>query len=244
MKKVLNIIFLWLAWSSLMAQPKIPELWGARVHDETKILSRSFVAGLEQRLALHEDTTTNQIAVLIIPSLEGTSIEQYTIDVVEKWKLGDARNDNGILLFVAVEDRKMRIEVGSGLEGVLPDILCGQIIRHEIAPHFRQGNYEAGIAAGIDAIIKAVGGEYKGTPDRAKEPAERGGSIITTLVIIALIIFLSRGNRRRRRGGWFLGPGGWYGGGWSGRSGGGGWSGGGFSGGGGGFSGGGASGSW
>lgn len=232
---------------AVFGQLKVPELWGVRVHDEAKVLSPTFVSQLEQKLKAHEDSTSNQIAVLVVPSLEGEVIEEYTLKVAEHWKLGQANNDNGVLLFIAVNDRKVRIEVGEGLEGPLPDAVCNQIIRHEIAPNFRQDNYEGGINAATTAIIQAIAGEYKADPQPVRNRKSRGGSIITTLIILAIIFIMSgrnRGGRGGRGGGWMAGPM-WYGGGFSGRSGGGGWSGGGgFSGGGGGFSGGGSSGSW
>ncbi len=226
------------------AQLKVPELWGLRVHDEAHVLSAGFISRLEQRLKAHEDSTSNQIAVLIVPSLEGEILEEYTIKVADKWKLGTAGNDNGVLLFIAINDKKVRIEVGYGLEGVLPDIICNQIIRNEIAPYFRQENYEGGVDAAITSITKAIAGEYK-TEVRKVEKRKSRGSLVTTLLILLVIIIINirnRGNRRRGGGGWVAGPG-WFGG-FSGR-GGGGWSGGGgFSGGGGGFGGGGSSGSW
>jgi uncharacterized protein len=228
-------------------QLAIPELWGTRIHDEAKVLSASFINQLELQLKAHEDSTSNQIAVLVVPSLNGEAIEDYTLRVAEKWQLGKKKNDNGVLLFIAVNDRKARIEVGYGLEGPLPDAVCNQIIRNELAPYFRQENYEGGIKASTDAIIKAIAGEYKADAGPVKRRG-KGGSFYTTIIIFIIIFVLSRifGNRNNRGGGWTSGTG-WYGGGWSGRTGGGGWSGGGgggFSGGGGGFGGGGSSGSW
>jgi uncharacterized protein len=227
------------------AQLAIPELWGTRVHDEAKVLSPEFVHRLEQLLKAHEDSTSNQIAVLIVPSLNGEVIEDYTLRVAEAWKLGQQKNDNGVLLFIAINDRKARIEVGEGLEGPLPDAIASQIIRNELAPYFRQDNYEGGVAAATTAIIKAIGGEYKADSAPVRRKKTRGGSLLGALVVMIVIIIISSlRNRGNRGGGWSSGTG-WYGGGFGGRSGGGGWSGGGgFSGGGGGFSGGGSSGSW
>jgi len=228
-------------------QLQVPELWGTRVHDEAKILSPAFVNELEQTLKMHEDSTSNQIAILIIPSLGDVPIEDYTLRVSEAWKLGQENKDNGALLFIAINDRKVRIEVGEGLEGVLPDAVCNQIIRNELAPHFRQNDYESGIRAAVSSMIKAIGGEYKGDNTSVSNRKGRKGSLWGTLIILAIIIFFSRmgggGKGNYRRGGWSTGAG-WYGGGFSGRGGGGGGFGGGFSGGGGGFSGGGSSGSW
>jgi uncharacterized protein len=228
------------------AQLAIPELWGTRVHDEAKVLSGPVIAQLEQILKAHEDSTSNQIAILIVPSLQGEVIEDYTLRVSEKWKLGQADKDNGVLLFIAIGDRKARIEVGEGLEGPLPDAVCNQIIRNELAPYFRQDNYEGGVMASVNAITKAIAGEYQAESAPVQKRRTRGGSLLSTIVILIIIIVISSFRNRGGRGGGFLGGGGFYGGGF-GRSGGGGWSGGGgggFSGGGGGFSGGGSSGSW
>lgn len=245
MKRSIILLFL-LSPLLVAAQAPIPELWGERVHDDAKVLGSDFVNRLDQVLKAYEDSTSNQIAVLIIKTLDGDPIEDYTHRVAEHWKLGQADKDNGVLLFVAVEDRKVRIEVGEGLEGVLPDAICNQIIRNEIAPHFRQSDYAGGIAAAVTSIVRAIGGEYQADPGSRTGRRERGGSVWGTLIILAIIIIISRmgggGRGGFRRGGWSSGAG-WYGGGFGGR-GGGGFGGGGFSGGGGGFSGGGSSGSW
>lgn len=244
MKKIL-LLFIIVFPAILFAQPAIPELWGVRIHDEAKILSSQFVNDLEAQLKAHEDSTSNQIAVLIIPSLEGEPIEDYSIRVAEKWKLGQQQKDNGVLLLIAVDDHKIRIETGEGIEGVLPDVVCNQIIRNEMAPYFRQGNYEAGIQAGIQAILSAIAGEYQADTSTQKQ-GKRGGSILPFLIILIVIIIISRirgGGRGGHGRGWSSGSG-WFpmGGFSSGRGGGGGF--GGFSGGGGGFGGGGSSGSW
>jgi uncharacterized protein len=256
MKKI-YFVLLFLLPTIIFAQVKVPELWGVRIHDEGKILSPGFIAQLEHQLKLYEDTTSNQIAILTIRSLEGEVLEEFSYRVAkDKWKLGSANNDNGVLLLIVVDDRKVRIEVGDGLEGALPDITCNQIIRNELAPQFRQGNYEGGVQAAIDGIIKGIGGEYHQEAPQVSRRGRSGGSFLTTIIIIFVIIIIqairNRGNRGGRGGrgrgwssgtGWF-GPtiGGGFGGGFGG---GGGWSGGGgFSGGGGGFSGGGSSGSW
>ena len=244
MNRILIALFL-IAPLWCNAQLPIPELWGARVHDDANILGPAFESELEQMLKAHEDSTSNQIAILIIPTLQDEPIEDYAFRVAEEWKLGQAEKDNGILIVVAVNDRRVRIEVGEGLEGVVPDAIANQIIRNEIAPHFRENNYEAGIRAGVTAIIQAIGGEYQAEEGPAVSTRGRGGSIWGTLIIMAIIFLISRmtggGRGNYRRGGWTPGAG-WYGGGFSGR--GGGFGGGGFSGGGGGFSGGGSSGSW
>lgn len=143
-----------------VAQKTVPELWGHRVHDDAKVLRAETIDEVEKKLKLHEDSTSNQIAILIIPSLDGEPIEAYSIRVVEKWKLGTAKNDNGVLLLIAVDDRAMRIEVGQGLEGVLTDAICSRIIRNEMAPRFRNNDYDGGVTAAVDAIINTIAGEY------------------------------------------------------------------------------------
>jgi uncharacterized protein len=239
------------------SQPAIPELWGTRIHDESHVLSQDFVSRLEQYLKSGEDSTSNQIAVLVIPTLDDYPIEDYTLKVSEKWKLGQKGKDNGVLLFVAIDDRKVRIEVGYGLEGVLTDALSSQIIRNELAPYFRQGNYEQGIAAAVQAISKAIRGEYKAEVQTSRGSGRKGkGSLLPFLIVVGVLFLLSvmRGGGRKgggrsgggwsSRGGWFPMGGGFLGGGGFGGGGGGGGGFGGFSGGGGGFGGGGSSGSW
>lgn len=145
---------------SAFGQKAVPELWNMRVHDDAHVLKQETIDQLEKKLAQYEDSTSNQIAILITSSLEGESIEDYSIRVAEKWALGKKDKDNGVLLLIAVDDHKMRIEVGEGLEGVLTDALSSRIIRNEMAPNFRRGDYDSGVTAAINGIIKAIGGEY------------------------------------------------------------------------------------
>ena len=157
---MISLLFLFIS-SSVYSQKAVPELWGQRIHDEAKVLSQNTIDQLEVQLKKYEDSTTNQIAVLIIPSLSGDVLEDYSIRVVEKWKLGTKKNDNGALLLIVIDDHKMRIEVGHGLEGVLTDAQSSRIIRNEMAPNFRRGDYDAGVTAAIQAMMKAIAGEYK-----------------------------------------------------------------------------------
>ncbi|MBX2968886.1 MAG: TPM domain-containing protein [Cyclobacteriaceae bacterium] len=197
------ILFFCIAFFAAEAQRAIPELWGVRVHDEAKILSSSKVHQLEAQLKQHEDSTSNQIAILIIPSLDGEVLEEYSLKVAEKWQLGKKGKDNGVLLFIAVNDRKMRIEVGYGLEGALPDITCNQIIRNEIAPEFRRNDFDAGVQAGIDAITSAIAGEYvadEGTTFEGEEiPWFVGLFVFGILGLFSLMGLLIKGGA-----GWFL----------------------------------------
>jgi uncharacterized protein len=142
------------------AQKAIPELWGHHVHDDAHVLSPETIDALEQRLKVYEDSTSNQIAILTVESLDGEVLEEYSIRVADTWKLGQKDKDNGVLLLIAVADRKMRIEVGQGLEGVLTDAHSNRIIRNEMTPNFRKSDYDAGVTAAVDAMIKSIGGEY------------------------------------------------------------------------------------
>jgi uncharacterized protein len=118
------------------------------------------VEALEAQLKAYEDSTSNQIAILTITSLDGESIEEYSLRVAEKWKLGQEIKTMACCYLIAVDDHKMRIEVGHGLEGVLTDALSNRIIRNEMAPAFRRADFDEGVSAAITAITKAIGGEY------------------------------------------------------------------------------------
>lgn len=245
MKSILILLLSFCITMLAIAQPKVPPHGGVWVHDEAGVFSASAKAQLEQVLQAHRDSTSSQIAVLVIPSLEGSDIEGYAVKVFEDWKLGQAKKDNGVLFVIAIQERQMRIEVGLGLEGVLTDAMSNRIIRNEVAPFFREENYEGGIQAGVDAIIKTIAGTYQNenpVPQRKRSKRSPLGSII---FIIIMLIVMSRKNKGGRGGGGFWTAamlGSMMGG--SGRSSGGGsWGGGDF--GGGGFSGGGgSSGSW
>jgi uncharacterized protein len=244
MKKLLLISLLLVGTGILFGQPGIPVL-KYYANDLTSTLSSGQISFLSNDLKTFDDSTSNQVVFLMMPSLDGYPIEMFTYDVSEKNKIGSKENSNGVLFFVAKDDRKMRIEVGYGLEGALPDALCSSIIRNEVAPFFKKDEYYSGIKSGLDAIKKATVGEYK------RKPEDKDGKGFGIWIIIAIFILLSFFGKGRGRGsalpiilGGMLGGGGRSGGfgGFGGGSSGGGF--GGFSGGGGGFGGGGASGGW
>lgn len=158
---------------------------GGRVNDNAELLSTETQQELESLLRQHEDSTSNQVVVLTITSLESESIEEYAIRVVDTWKLGQKGKDNGVLLLVAKDDRKVRIEVGRGLEGDLTDALCAQIIRREIVPNFKGGDYDRGVRAGVDAILGAIAGSYT-ADDSAVDSVD-----IFPMGIIVFLFFLS-----------------------------------------------------
>lgn len=226
-------------------QRAVPPLADKRVHDETQILSPHTAEQLEVQLKQYEDSTSNQIAILIISSLDGDAIEDYSLRVAhDEWKLGQSKNDNGVLLLIVVDDHKVRVEVGQGLEGVLTDAVCSQIIRNEMAPNFRRGDYDAGVLLAVNAIVRAIGGEYVADGTSSGRGRKKpGGSMITLLIIFGVIILISRIRGGGNSSGWSSGAG-WFIGGLGGGGGSGGGGFGGFSGGGGSFGGGGSSGSW
>jgi uncharacterized protein len=228
--------------SSVVAQIKLPEL-KQRVNDFTNTLSFQEWQEVDRLLKSYEDTTSTQVVVLMVNTLDGESIEDYTNKTFALNKIGQAKKDNGVLLLIAKQDRKVKIEVGYGLEGVLTDAVCSQIIRQEILPHFKADNYFGGIVTGVDAIIRTTKGEYQADSRGKKAPAVSMGLVFLVIMFGMFVLLPMLASRRRS----VIGSGGhryysgWgYGGGSFGGFGGGG----GFSGGGGMSGGGGASGSW
>jgi uncharacterized protein len=201
------LLFCCLAIVTTFGQKAIPELWGLHVHDDAKVLNQETVDKLEARLKLFEDSTSNQLAILTINSLDGDVLEEYSLRVAEKWELGQKDKDNGVLLLIAVEDHKMRIEVGVGLEGVLTDAISSRIIRNELAPYFRKDDYDGGVTAGVDAIISAIGGEYSGSDpqdDLVNGLSWKEQLLIGSFIFGILGIFTLLGLFVSGCGGWFL----------------------------------------
>ena len=241
---------------------QIPPKPARYVTDRADVLGPGGAEALNAKLEQFERDTSNQVLVWIDRKIpEGFTLEDFTVRAGQKWGAGQKQEDNGAILFVFTEDRKMRIEVGYGLEGVLPDVTAQRILDNEVRPRFRAGDFPGGVNAGADAIMAAIRGEYKGTGTTVDERRRGGSAEMSTCGMAAIFFFvfillpiLMRRKRAFRthggRGWWSSGGwGGWGGGGWSGGGfggGGGGWGGGGggFSGGGGSFGGGGASGSW
>ncbi|HEX2227277.1 MAG TPA: TPM domain-containing protein [Candidatus Binatia bacterium] len=231
---------------------EIPALRG-RINDYAQMLSRDVARNLENQLEQFERQTGHQVALLTIPSLGGEDIEGFSIRVAETWKIGQKGFDNGVIFVVAPQDRQLRLEVGYGLEGVLPDAVASRIIREIVVPRFRDNDYEGGITSGLNAVLTVIRGEP--LPETARQ-RPRGKTPVTGLGIplLLLLLFLAGSfSRRRNTGTWMTRgrhrPFGWGagfgGGGFPGGFGSGGFGGGGgFSGGGGGFGGGGASGRW
>lgn len=263
MKKILFTIFCLLSIGAyaqvekvIPGAPQPPKL----VNDYTSTLTQLQQHELENKLKNYDDTTSNQIAVVVVESLQGYDPYEYATALGRKWGVGNKQFNNGVVLLVAIKDRKVFIAPGRGLEGAMPDVICKQIIDYEILPGFKGSDYYRGIDKGTDAIMKAAAGEYKvpeGYTNRGGKGIPVFAVIIAIIVIVVIISVISGGggggsytSRRGYRDSgvppifWFPGGGGGSsrgGGGWSG----GGSGGGGFGGfGGGSFGGGGAGGSW
>ena len=247
-----------------------PQLTG-RVVDNANLLSPTEEAALTQKLAGVEQASSRQLVVATVPDLQGYPIEDYGYRLGRAWGLGQAKANNGVILLVAPNERKVRIEVGYGLEPIVTDALSALIVQNQILPRFKQGDMAGGIMAGVDAIVQQLQAPPELAEQRAMEALQQaegqprasgggGGRSIFPLIFWGFVIFFvvlpmlrggRRGRRYRRRGGMPIviwgpgfggGGGGWGGGGFGGGGGGGGF--GGFSGGGGSFGGGGASGGW
>ncbi len=170
--RVLVAAALVLASLPLTAQQPVPRLTG-RVVDLTSTLTATERAALEQKLAALEQRKGSQVAVLMVKSTQPEALEQFSLRVAEAWKIGRGKTDDGIVVVVAKDDRNMRIEVGYGLEGAVPDALAKRIIAEQIAPRFRDGDYAGGLNAGVDALAKLIDGEP--LPPPAAQPAQGRG---------------------------------------------------------------------
>lgn len=239
-----------------LAAPTFPPLTG-RVVDDAKLLSPQVETQLTSKLENLEQTTGRQLVVVTLPSLQGYEIEDYGYQLGRAWGIGEKGKNSGVLLIVAPNERKVRIEVGYGLEPILTDALSSVIIQSAVLPKFREGDMEGGVVAGTDALVQQLALPEDQAKAKAQQafsvPAESqgsGGSPFVAIIVLFVVIFILGRIFRRRGGGglasalpWIILDGltrGGGGGGWG--SGGGG--GGGFSGGGGSFGGGGSSGSW
>nr|WP_279011100.1 TPM domain-containing protein [Aeromonas jandaei] len=234
---LLPCLLLWA--SALQAAPDFPTLSG-RVVDEASLMSRKQAHQLTQQLAAFEKRSGIQLVVVSVDSLQGETIEEYGYQLGRHWGIGQKGKDNGVLLLIAQDERKVRIEVGYGLEGDLPDAIAANIIQTRILPAFKRGDMVAGVVAGSQAIMQALGGQYQPTDNASKED-KLGGLWLFILLVIAMIVLHNLrggggGPGGRRRSAYMAGG---FGAGSFGNR-----SGGGFSGGGGSFGGGGASGGW
>ncbi len=202
-KKILDLVAHKLAWfvgpvllfvlvlgtcSDLWAQAATLPSFDALVTDIPGVLSSDKKAELEQQLRKVKLSRGTEIAVLIVNSLEGNSVEGYAQEVVRKWKIGEEKKDNGILLLIAVQDRAIRIEVGRGLEGSIPDIIAGKIVRDEMIPHFRDGDLSGGITLGVQRLIELSSSDFP-QQEPASPPEEMPEiNVFWVLVVIGIVI--------------------------------------------------------
>jgi uncharacterized protein len=193
--KFIHTLFLCFLAFRLLAYEAVPPLT-THVNDYANLIPDALQSQLEQQLREHEDSTSNQIVVLTIHSLDGESVEEAALEIFNTWGLGQRGKDNGVLLLISLNDRKMRIEVGYGLEGTLTDAHCGRIIRDEITPLFKKGAYAEGISAGVTAIRGAIYGTYSADgPGLAESFTEYSGIgfpdnlIVGSFVMFVLLVF-------------------------------------------------------
>lgn len=227
----------------LPARPVPPRL----VNDLAEVLSATEEAQLEQKLVAYNDSTSSQIAVITVRSVQPYVIDDYAYKLGRKWGVGQKEKDNGIVFLVATDDRAVFIATGYGVEGYLPDIAIGRIIDQQVLPGFRSGSYYTGIDNGVDEMFKYLTGAYTADPNALPE-----GPNVLVVIIIVIVILIILSRRNKKGGGTTFsrrGPTHWGGGGFGGFGGGFGGGGGGFGGGfggfgGGGFGGGGAGGRW
>jgi uncharacterized protein len=249
-----SLVLVLLAVAALPAAAlTIPPPPTRRVNDFAGALTPADRDRLEAKLAERERTSRTQVVVATFRSLEGENLEDFSIRLAERWKVGQKGLDSGVIFLVFLQDRKMRIEVGYGLEATLTDAISSSILSQVVAPRFREGRIAEGIEAGLNAIDAAIRGEYRAEARRAAPRGEGIPALIplafVALVIIGMVVAAQRNATHARRSGWTGGAGGWGGGPYIGGGGfgggsGGGASDGGFSGGGGSFGGGGSSGDW
>ncbi|MDP2909037.1 MAG: TPM domain-containing protein [Nanoarchaeota archaeon] len=161
------------------------------VTDYAGMLTGKEVSALEQKLRNFERQTSNEIAILIIPSLKGENLEEFSLKVATTWGVGKKKRDNGILLFIVKEDRKMRIEVGYGLEGVMPDGAAGYIIRNDLTPNFKKDEYYKGIDKAIDSLAKATSKEFSGEFKKEMDMDKALTAALVLCVIGAIVTIIA-----------------------------------------------------
>lgn len=175
-----------LLFSPTMAYAEDVPFLGGRVNDYAGILSPNTISELNRKLKAYEDSTSNQVVVLTINTLDGANLEEYSVNVAQTWKLGQKGKDNGVLFLVVKDDRKIRIEVGYGLEGTLTDALCSVIIQREILPKFKHRDYDGGVNAGVASILGALNGTF--TADRGEGQHMAFPEILIVLGIFTVVV--------------------------------------------------------
>ncbi len=168
---------------------QIPDKPIGRVNDFANIFSKNFIYSMEEKLASYDEKTGNEIVIVTIPSLEGEDLESFSIKLAEKWKIGKKGRDNGVIILVALEDRKIRIEVGYGLEEKLTDAVASIIIRNYMASNFREGNFEKGVSIAVEKIMEVIS-EGEETFLKKEDNSNVKSFLYTLLILLAFLIFI------------------------------------------------------
>ncbi|MDZ4817000.1 MAG: TPM domain-containing protein, partial [Verrucomicrobiota bacterium] len=224
-KQILGIVLCTLALMGVhltCAQEVMPPKPAFNVVDTAGVLSSEVVSNLNRALEQYERDTSNQFVVFVAPTMQSdSSVDDYTYRIAESWGVGQKDRKNGAVLFIFVKDRKMFIQVGYGLEAVIPDALAKRIIEGEIKPHFQRNDYNAGVVQGVKAMMSAAAGEYKGTGTTQAQGKTSKRAGLPFLIFVIIIIIMSRTfsgggtgySHGGRRGVWLGGGGGGWGGG-------------------------------
>lgn len=191
MKKLFLLSLLSLLFSFAFAQD-FPEKPTTLVNDYSGVLSASQKQALEQKLVAFDDSSSTQISIAILKSVGDYDINEYAVELGRKWGVGQSGKNNGIMIVVAVGDRKISIQTGYGVEGALPDIYAKRIIENDIKPYFKAGDYYSGLDSGTTSIIKYTKGEYKNDNPRVSSKNGGSGSVIVIIIIIIVIIIIMR----------------------------------------------------
>lgn len=174
------------------------------VNDFAGELSDEEAASLEQKLLAWEDSTSNQMAIVLVSSLEGMEVSDYSVRLAEKWHIG-TKKDNGLLLLVAIQDKKSRIEVGYGLEGSVTDAISRRILADYLKPAFREGRYYEGLDQASDQLMKAAAGEYRQVQDSPRKKKQKGSSWTSIIILLIIVLVISRIGRGGGCGGFLAG---------------------------------------
>lgn len=189
--KLLIAVFFLTITTNVIAQNVLPKPNPSKlVTDQAGVLSAEQLQALEAKLVAIDDSSSNQIAVVILSSLDGQPKEEYATKLFREWGIGNKKTNNGVLLLVAIQDRQIRIEVGYGLEGVIPDVTALSIINNDIKPAFKAGNYYEGLNKATDNLAKAAVGEYKEV--RKKKSKSKGNPLVFIMIVIVIVIILGK----------------------------------------------------
>ena len=196
MKKILLILVTVFSFAIVFGQTILPKPNPPRlVNDAANVLSPEQVEILEHKLVALDDSSSNQIAVVLIKTLGDYAIEDYAVKLFREWGIGNKKTNNGILIIAAIDDRKVWIEVGYGLEGTIPDVTASSIYRNEIVPSFKEQNYYRGIDNAINALTKAVVGEYKIKKEKKGKGGGGGSILMVAFLLFVIIMVLGRSGR-------------------------------------------------